>query len=422
MQEASQNTISVSDLNKYLEGKFAHDENLKNVTLKGEVSNFTNHLKSGHYFFSLKDDKSAIKAIMYKGKNAKVKFKVENGMNLIVTGTVSVFPRDGMYQIYCDTLEPDGVGSLYLALEQLKEELGARNYFNPDIKKPLPRLPKNIGIVTSPTGAALQDILNVLNRRYPIGEVTLFPTLVQGENAGRAIANSIKKAEEVADIDVLIVGRGGGSIEDLWAFNEEVVATAIYKCSIPVISAVGHEVDFTISDMVADTRAPTPSAAAEIVAPNIENIENGIKNMERKLDELAQTRIYTSYQRILSTYNRMKANSPENKLDLAESDLESKTKRLDNCVTQMIAMREQRMESIESTLDNSASQLVDIREQRMMSVVSTLEALSPLKVLTRGYSITYDEKGNIISDKEQVNSGDKIITKLAETEITSIVE
>lgn len=400
MQETNEKTLSVSDLNIYLEGKFAHDENLKNITLKGEVSNFTNHLKTGHYFFSLKDDKSSIKAIMYKGKNAGVKFEVKNGMNLIVTGTVSVFPRDGMYQIYCDTLEPDGVGSLYIAFEQLKEKLDAKNYFNPNLKKPLPKLPKNIGVVTSPTGAALKDILNILNRRYPIGEVTVFPTLVQGDNAGKSIADSIKKAEQVGDIDVLIVGRGGGSIEDLWSFNEEVVATAIFQCKIPVISAVGHEIDYTISDMVADTRAPTPSAAAEIVAPDVQSLENYIMNMKNKLEELTQTRIYTSYQRILSTYNRLKANSPENKLEVFETELDSKIKQLDNCMEQIISRK----------------------EQQMMSAVSTMEALSPLKVLTRGYSITYDDKGNIISDKNQVKTGDKITTKLAETEITSIVE
>lgn len=406
MQPIEQNTnndkniISVSDLNRYLEGKFAHDENLRNLTLKGEVSNFTNHLKSGHYYFSLKDDKSSIRAIMYKTQNAKVKFQVKDGMNLIVTGTVTVFPRDGTCQINCTNLEPDGIGGLHLAFEQLKEKLGEKDYFNPKRKKPLPQLPKNIGIVTSPTGAALQDILNILDRRYPLAEVTIFPTLVQGESAANSIADNIQKAQTHGAIDVLIVGRGGGSIEDLWSFNEEVVADAIFRCSIPVISAVGHEVDYTISDMVADTRAPTPSAAAEIVAPDIRNIYSSVCNMRQKLEELIQMRVYTNYQNIIAVYNRLKANSPENKLDLALEQVQSKSLQLDSIIDRIIT----------------------VKENQMVNSVSKMEALSPLKVLTRGYSITYDEKGSIVSEAEQVSAGDKIVTKLSNGEITSIVQ
>lgn len=396
----SDNALTITQLNNYLKQKFADDNNLKNVIIKGQVSNFTDHVRTGNYYFTLKDENSSIKAIMNKYKKQSVKFTVEEGMNLIVTGAVSVFTRDGVYQIYCDTLEPDGVGALFLAFEQLKAKLGEMNYFNPELKKKLPALPQNIGVVTAPTAAALQDILNILNRRYPLGTVTVFPTLVQGPNAAKSIVKSIQNAENDGEIDVLIVGRGGGSTEDLWSFNEEIVATAIFQCKIPVISAVGHEVDYTISDMVADVRAPTPSAAAEIVAPDIRNIIATVEYQRKKLEEIIQMRVYTSYQRILTVYNRLKANSPENKLEIATADLENKVQQLENII----------------------AKIVDKKEHQMVSAVSTLEALSPLKVLTRGYSITYDDSGNIITDKEQVASGDKIITKLATTEITSIVE
>ncbi len=392
-------TITVSQLNSYIENRFNTDDNLKKITLKGEVSNFTNH-KSGAFYFSLKDDKSTIKATMWKSNTQKVKFEVENGMNLVVTGNVSVYMQSGTYQIICDTIEPDGVGSLHVAYEQLKEKLNKMNYFSPSNKKPLPYLPKNIGVVTSSTGAALQDILNILTRRYPLGVVTIFPTLVQGDNASKSIVSSIHEAEKTGDIDVLIVGRGGGSIEDLWCFNEEIVATAIYNCKIPIISAVGHEIDFTISDMVADRRAPTPSAAAEIVAPDIVSIQVTVNNYSKKLDDLIQLKVYTNYQQILAVYNRLKANSPNAKLDLVDNDIKAKTRRL----------------------ENSIMQIITLKEQKMLSTVSTLDALSPLKVLTRGYSITYDDKGNIITESDQVNSGDKIITKLSNSQITSVVE
>lgn len=402
MDETNQDinyAITVSQLNDYIYQKFGSDTNLKGITLKGEVSNFKSY-GNGNFYFSLKDEKSTIQAMMNKYNTSKVKFEVKNGMNLVVTGSVSSYVRDGTYRIFCDTIEPDGKGALYVALEQLKEKLNEMNYFAPENKKLLPFLPRKIGVVTSATSAALQDILNILTRRYPIGTVLIFPTVVQGENSAKSIVESIKQAQEVGDIDVLIVGRGGGAIEDLWSFNEEIVATAIYQCRIPVISAVGHEIDFTISDLVSDKRAPTPSAAAEIVAPDVLNIQATINGMRQKLDELIQMRLYTNYQQILATYNRLKANSPNAKLEIADTDLQAKSVRLQNSITQLIARK----------------------EQEMLSKVSTLDALSPLKVLTRGYSITYDESGKIITGKDQVKTGDKITTKLSDTQIISIVE
>lgn len=395
-----ENAITVSHLNEYIKSKFSDDSNLKNIVIIGEVSNFIDHKKSGCYFFSLKDDKCSVKATMWKSNVSKVKFKIQNGMNLIITGSVAVFPRDGIYQIYCNTIEPDGIGSLTIAFEQLKEKLYKMNYFAEENKKQLPPLPKTIGLVTSPNGAALQDILNILERRYPLGEVILFPTLVQGESSAKSIVENIQKAETYGGIDVLIVGRGGGSYEDLWSFNEEIVAEAIYNCTIPIISAVGHESDFTISDLVADKRAPTPSAAAEIVATDVVSLKSKITKLEHDLDTLMKVQLDKFENSTLNLSARLKSNSPSEKLEFVDKEFET------------LAMR----------LDSAIINLIKSKRQRMMSAIKTMEALSPLNVLTRGYSITYDEHNNIITNASQVNSGDTLITKFADSEIKSVVE
>lgn len=391
--------ITVSQLNNYLDRKFKKDKNLKQLAIKGEVSNFT-CAKSGHLYFSLKDENCAIRAIMFKGNASKLRFQINNGMSLIVIGRVELYPRDGVYQVYCQDIEPDGVGSLYVAFEQLREKLASKQYFNPNFKKEIPSFPENIGIVTSSTGAALQDILNILSRRYPLGNVTVFPTLVQGATSAQSIADNIKKAELVGNIDVLIVGRGGGSIEDLWSFNEEIVADAIFQCKIPVISAVGHETDTTIADWVADVRAPTPSAAAEIVALDINTIYDAVNGLQYQLDLVMSNKLENYSQYLRNLQNNLINNSPENKLNLLESNLQALSKQLDYLYTRKITAK----------------------EQQMINFASQLEALSPLKVLTRGYSITYDNDENIITNATQVSSGDRITTKFTDSQITSIVE
>lgn len=281
-----ENAITVSQLNRYIKAVLSADSNLKGICLKGEISNFTDHKKTGHFYFTLKDNSSSIRAIMFNGYASKVKFAPENGMNVVVSGNVQVFERDGTYQIYCETMEPDGVGALYLAFEQLKEKLAKEGLFAPEHKKPLPAMPMKIGVLTAKTGAALQDIINILSRRYPLATLVLVPTLVQGENAPKSIIHSLKLVQQYDDIDVLILGRGGGSIEDLWAFNDEEVAREIYRCTIPVISAVGHEIDYTIADFAADMRAPTPSAAAELVAPDCSVVLQQIEGTENLLQEI----------------------------------------------------------------------------------------------------------------------------------------
>lgn len=263
----TEQAVTVTQLNRYIKAKLSLDPKLSGLTVKGELSNFKCHQKSGHFYFTLKDEFCAVKAVMFRQNASRVRFAPEDGMKVIVTCSVQVYERDGVYQLYCEAMQPDGIGELYLAFEQRKEKLQKEGLFDPAHKRPLPRYPKRIGVVTSKTGAALQDILNILRRRYPIAEVVLFSALVQGEEAPASIVQGIRSAGKCSDLDVLIVGRGGGSMEDLWAFNDEAVAHAAYDSPVPVVSAVGHEVDFTILDFVADLRAPTPSAAAELCTP-----------------------------------------------------------------------------------------------------------------------------------------------------------
>lgn len=391
-------TYTVSALNRYIKEVFSSDINLRAITLKGEVSNFTNHIKTGHYYFTLKDGTSSIRAIMFKGSASKVKFRVDNGMSVVVTGSVQVFERDGAYQIYCDSMQPDGIGALYLAFEQLKEKLLAVGLFDVEHKKAIPDIPKKIGIVTSKTGAALQDILNILTRRYPIATVVFIPALVQGESAASSIVAGIIKAQET-DIDVLIIGRGGGSIEDLWAFNEEIVAEAIYNCKIPIISAVGHEIDFTIADFVADLRAPTPSAAAELCTPDITQLSRDIETKKSFIARYAMGAVVTRYDRLKATYQRLVTLSPSNRVNFAEQELVLKQQRIKLAIQNCIHKN----------------------ETKYQNCVLMLDALSPLKVITRGYSITYNEE-NIVSSVGDVSLGELIKTKLVDGEIISRVE
>lgn len=392
------NAFSVSQVNSYIKERFSSDENLRALTVKGEVSNFTNHKKTGHFYFTLKDEGASIKAVMFATNASKVPFEVENGMNVIIRGSVQVYERDGVYQLYCVTLEPDGMGALFVAFEQLKAKLAALSLFDEEHKKPIPAFPKKIGVVTAKTGAAIQDIINILSRRYPLATLVLIPALVQGENAPDSIIDGIKKAEAAGDIDVLIVGRGGGSIEDLWAFNSQDVAYAIYDCNIPVISAVGHEIDFTIADFVADLRAPTPSAAAELCSPDIAMLQGRIFELERRVNNGTMQKIKSSYDRLKSDYSRLVSNSPEARVKASFEAIEEKKKRL--------------FAATDFTLQKST--------QRVCDAVSTLEALSPLKVLKRGYGITFSNGKPIVRVKG-IKSGESIVTRLSDGEITSTV-
>ena len=393
-----ENAITVSQLNRYIKAVLSADSNLKGICLKGEISNFTDHKKTVHFYFTLKDNSSSIRAIMFNGYASKVKFAPENGMNVVVSGNVQVFERDGTYQIYCETMEPDGVGALYLAFEQLKEKLAKEGLFAPEHKKPLPAMPMKIGVLTAKTGAALQDIINILSRRYPLATLVLVPTLVQGENAPKSIIHSLKLVQQYDDIDVLILGRGGGSIEDLWAFNDEEVAREIYRCTIPVISAVGHEIDYTIADFVADMRAPTPSAAAELVAPDCSVVRQQIEGTENLLQRYTVNHLQNKFNQLKSVVDRLKLMSP----------------------SLSIANNRNTLEHLNKRLDAAFSTSIEEKDKRLLKSVEVLEALSPLKVLTRGYSITFAED-KIVTTVENVTSGMTVLTRLKDGEFRSKV-
>lgn len=381
--------LTVSQLNKYISFKFKEDAKLKGVIIKGEISNFTAH-RSGHFYFTLKDDESAVRAVMFRGNAQKVKFMPESGMNVIVMGSVSVFERDGVYQVYVTDIQPDGLGALSMAAEQLKEKLRKAGIFDESNKRPLPYMPKKIGIVTSPTGAALQDVVNILSRRYPIGELCVFPAEVQGENAPDSICAGIIAAGK-ADCDVLIVGRGGGSLEDLSAFNTEKVAMCIYNSSIPIVSAVGHETDFTVSDLAADMRAPTPSAAAELVSPSVAQILENIDFWIKRIKNSAVRKI-SEKERVLERFGgRLSAFSPRH----------------------MLEMNEKKLISLKNRLDKAYMQKISQSEREFFTNISKMEAMSPLKVLSRGYSLTYKDK-KILADTKNLKIGDNVDITLAE--------
>ncbi len=393
-----QNAITVSQLNRYIKAVLSEDVHLKSICLKGEISNFTDHKKTGHFYFTLKDTTSAVRAVMFRGYASKVRFIPENGMNVIVTGSVQVFERDGAYQIYCETMEPDGIGALYLAFEQLKEKLAREGLFDPAHKKQIPAMPMKIGVLTAKTGAALQDIINILGRRYPLATLVLVPTLVQGENAPQSIISSLRLIQQRDDIDVIILGRGGGSIEDLWAFNSEDVAREIYQCRIPVISAVGHEIDYTIADFVADLRAPTPSAAAELVAPDLGIVSQGLDNTNNLMYNYTVNLMQSKFQKLKELAGRLKLMSPS--LSVTNS-----------CNA---------LSHLEKRFAAAFRSGVEEKDKRLQNAVEVLDALSPLKVLTRGYSITFDQE-RILTSVSEIETGRQITTRLKDGVITSTV-
>ncbi len=384
--------LKVSQINTYLKSIIDEDINLKNIYITGEISNFTNHYRTGHLYFTLKDEKSAIKAVMFRTSASRLRFEPENGMKVLIRGSISVFERDGTYQIYCDDMIPEGVGELTIAFEQLKERLSKEGLFDDAHKKELPQYPSRIGVITSPTGAALQDILTVLSRRYPSGEIIFEGVQVQGDSAAPQIAEAIKKFNRLHGADVLIVGRGGGSIEDLWAFNEEIVARAIYESEIPVVSAVGHETDFTIADFVSDMRAPTPSAAAEIVAPDYREILYAAdKTLDGMIDAI-EKKIYRYRMNLMASLKIISDRSPHRMIEFYGTCLEA----------------------CETKIKTELKSKIDFYENALMHYTAKLEATSPLKVLARGYSVVFDENMMTVRSAESLKENDRIKIKLSD--------
>mgnify|MGYP005761449501 FL=1 len=402
--------LTVSAVTRYLKAKFDIDENLQTVYLKGEISNFKAHT-SGHFYFSLKDENSKINAIMFRSNASKVIFKPADGMKVLVTGRISVYEAMGSYQIYVDEMLEDGVGNLYIAFEQLKKKLQAEGLFDEAHKKPIPRIPKRVGIVTASTGAAIRDIMTTIKRRFPICETILFPTLVQGENAKDDIVRNIKRAEDY-DLDVLIVGRGGGSIEDLWPFNEEIVARAIYDCKIPVISAVGHEVDFTIADFVADLRAPTPTAAAELAVPNMSDLKKHIDQLSIRLNEAIYKKVNYLKLYLDSVKNSFVIKNPGVMFENRKQSLDLMNTKLNELMLGKVDKMKNELEKIKkSYVLTNPKLLYKDNVVCLKNIIDKLELLNPLNILSRGYSITYMNDKALKSVKE-VKKDDILKVKL----------
>ena len=398
--------ITISDLNRYIKAKFDIDSNLNNVYLKGEISNFKHHTR-GHFYFTLKDENSRLSAVMFNFNASKVGFEPEDGMKVLVNGRISVYEATGSYQIYVNTMEMDGIGNLYLEFEKLKKKLASEGLFNKEHKKPIPKYPKTIGIITAPTGAAIRDILSTIKRRYPIAKTILFPALVQGEGAKESVTRQLKKAQEY-DLDVIICGRGGGSIEDLWCFNEEMVARAIYESKIPVISAVGHEIDFTIADFVADLRAPTPTGAAEMAVPNITDLNNLFNQLKIRATKAIQNKID-------GTENRLKTLTSKQILKNPLSIYEIKEQRLDNLLDRLQLFIANKLKEdnlryhkiIDNKLLKEPTKILENKEYQFNILLKTVTILNPMKLLDSGYSIVKN-KNEVITSVKLVNVDDVI--------------
>ena len=433
--------ITVSSLNRYIKYKIDNDENLNIVYLKGEISNFKAHTR-GHFYFTLKDENSRINAIMFASSASKVKFNINDGMKVLVTGRVSVYEASGAYQIYVDEMIEDGFGSLYLAFEQLKEKLEKEGLFKEEHKKKIPKIPRKIGIVTAPTGAAIKDILSTIKRRWPLCETILFPALVQGEYAKDDIVKKIQIAENY-DLDVLIVGRGGGSIEDLWPFNEEIVARAIYNCSIPVISAVGHEIDFTISDFVADMRAPTPTGAAEMAVPNQTDVINYLNQVKLRLNTSINTIISIKQDKLISIKDSQIFKNPYRMYEIKEQMFDMLYEKLSKQIINLVNNKKHELDILKSsfifknpnvlTIDkaylyndlitkmkNNMNNYLNNKINNYTNLLTKLEVLNPITTIKRGYTITKVNDKSITSIKN-IKKKDKIITEFIDGKIESEV-
>ena len=411
--------ITVTQLTRYIKYKIDNDVNLNEVFLKGEISNFKAHSR-GHYYFTLKDDGSRINAIMFASSTKKLKFIPSDGMKVLVTGKISVFEANGGYQIYVNDMLEDGVGNLYIAFEQLKKRLGEEGLFDPSIKKKIPKIPRRVGVVTAPTGAAIKDIISTIKRRWPLAEIYLFPTLVQGEDAKEDIVRQIKNSADY-DLDTLIVGRGGGSIEDLWTFNEEIVARAIYECQTPVISAVGHEIDFTIADFVADLRAPTPTGAAEMAVPDINDIRRLLEQINIRLNKAMVNDLKRYRDKLTSLINRPVLTNPITIYQNKELIFDGILERLKYSSKALITVKEKELLNIKNSYAlRSPFQILDKKANKYLQLVSKLETLSPLLTIKRGYSITRCNN-KVIKSVNDVKKDDLLEIELSDGSIKTKV-
>lgn len=393
-----QQILSITQINEYIRSRMDADPMLGSVAVRGEISNYKMY-PSGHHYFTLKDEGGALKCVMFKGSAMRLRFRPENGMKVIAMGKISVFPRDGAYQLYCATMTMDGIGDLYAAFEQLKVKLAQQGLFDQAHKKPLPKYPGVIGIVTSSAGAAVHDMLRILKKRYPLTQVRLFPVRVQGVEAPAEIAGAIRYANRYALADLLIVGRGGGSIEDLWAFNDERVAQAIYASQVPVISAVGHEPDVTISDFVADLRAATPSNAAELGVPDQDALRQQLDSIHSAMATILLRQLRASRQQLKSLAESPALRSP----------------------TGYFNQRRQNIELLKNRLLAAQVQQLESKKRRFVEQTARLDAMSPLKVLTRGYAMAQTQDGTVLRSVKQVELGERIAISVSDGVLSATV-
>ncbi|MBQ2666866.1 exodeoxyribonuclease VII large subunit [Methanobrevibacter sp.] len=399
--------FTVSAINAHINKMLKRDPNLKNIRIKGEISNYRNY-PSGHSYFTLKDEKSQIPAVFFKfNKQRFLEFEPENGMKVIVKGKIEVYETDGKYQLYVTKIEKDGIGDLFARFEQLKKDLDKEGLFEETHKKEIPKYPKRIGVVTAKTGAAIRDIITTIKRRYPISEILIFSTLVQGNQAAPQIVRQIRHAQEF-DIDTLIVGRGGGSIEDLWPFNEEIVAREIYACEIPIISAVGHEIDFTIADLVADKRAATPTAAAELAVPNIREVKNNIGQLSNRINKSIENKIVENRTRLSHISQKNVLKNPESIYEIKGMQLDNLINKLDYSSKTIISQNRNKLFRIENSIVlKKPEEIIKAKKDRYMKNFNKLEILNPLLTLKRGYAMA-KSGDKVISSAKDVEVGDEI--------------
>ncbi|THE11271.1 exodeoxyribonuclease VII large subunit [Bacillus timonensis] len=428
--------LTVTALTKYIKRKFDADPHLQDIWVKGEISNFKAHSR-GHMYFTIKDGQARIQTVMFAGYNRDLKFTPENGMKVLLRGEVTVFESNGNYQLYVKEMQPDGIGNLYLAYEEMKKRLEAEGLFSQKYKKPIPKIPHYIGIVTSPTGAAIRDIITTIRRRFPIAKVIVFPALVQGVNAGPSVVQAIQKANDFGHIDVLIVGRGGGSIEELWAFNEEIVARAIFQSKVPVISAVGHETDITIADFVADLRAPTPTGAAELAVPHMAELSERLLVRHTRLLRAMKEKLVNDSKRLDRLKKSYAFRFPKNLYEQKEQQLDRLVESLERAAVMTISRKQEAFQKVKLRLQHNHpsekliqarqkqdhntkmlvkefKQILKQKEYAFSSKVAKLEALSPLKIMDRGYSLVYDQEQHLVKSVKQVEAGNVVKVKLTD--------
>ncbi|RNB75086.1 exodeoxyribonuclease VII large subunit [Brevibacillus panacihumi] len=440
---AIQDILSVSQLNRSIKLLLERDPHLQDVWVRGEISNFTHH-SSGHMYFTLKDDQSRLKVVMFASYNRFLRFLPKNGTKAIVRGSISAFERDGAYQLYAKEMQPDGLGSLYLAFEQLKEKLAQEGLFAVERKRPLPRFPKRVGVVTSPTGAAIRDICITIRRRYPQADIVLAPAIVQGVEAPHSIVNGIRNLNRLAGIDVMIVGRGGGSIEELWAFNDEQVARAIASSAIPVISAVGHETDVTIADFVADVRAATPTAAAELAVPHYLEWQQRVEQLEMRTQRAMRQLVMQERKRLQGLVQSYAMRQPQRRLEEAAQRLDQAQLRMRQAMRQLMRLRREqyirleeqirryrladhvkerreKVRTLRLRLDERMNAALKQKKLEFASRLAHLDAVSPLKVMQRGFSLVYSGD-QLVKSVEQFATGDELMVRLSDGSATARVE